>query len=310
MKTSDVSLMGTLLLLPFIANPPVTAAQNGGQESAVSTTIDALHTAASEADFERYSSLFAENAIFLGTDATERWTREEFMAFTKPYFDRGRGWTYVPTERHVYLSADGRTAWFDERLDNAGLGETRGSGVLIQVDGEWKFSQYNLTIPVPNELASEFVARIRGQPASANNEAVVLAMVQAVNKRDLAALDTLVASDVSRRSGATPNLMIDDIEGFKEFLRQDFAAVPDSKQEITTMFSGADWVAVRAIYSGTQNGPMGPFPASGNRLELPFIGLLRVEDGLIREILVEWDNLNALTQLGHFPPANAAGVEE
>ena len=27
--------------------------------------------------------------------------------------------------------------------------------------------------------------------------------------------------------------------------------------------------------------------------------------GLIREILVEWDNMNALTQLGHFPPPGA-----
>jgi len=34
---------------------------------------------------------------------------------------------------------------------------------------------------------------------------------------------------------------------------------------------------------------MRPFPPSGKMLELPFVGLLRVEDGLIRKILVEWD---------------------
>lgn len=47
---------------------------------------------------------------------------------------------------------------------------------------------------------------------------------------------------------------------------------------------------------------MGPFPASDRRLDLPFIGMLRVEDGKIAEIWVERDNLNALSQLGHFPP--------
>ena len=47
---------------------------------------------------------------------------------------------------------------------------------------------------------------------------------------------------------------------------------------------------------------MGPFPPSGLELEIPFIGLLRIEDGKIAEIWVEWDNLNALAQLGHFPP--------
>jgi len=46
-------------------------------------------------------------------------------------------------------------------LENETLGTTRGSGVLVKEKGEWKISQYNLTIPVPNQLAREFVARIR-----------------------------------------------------------------------------------------------------------------------------------------------------
>ena len=50
---------------------------------------------------------------------------------------------------------------------------------------------------------------------------------------------------------------------------------------------------------------MGPFPPSGNRLQIPFVGILRIEDGKIAEIWVEWDNLNALMQLGHFPPEAA-----
>ncbi|MGB5302463.1 MAG: ester cyclase, partial [Gemmatimonadota bacterium] len=57
-------------------------------------------------------------------------------------------------------------------------------------------------------------------------------------------------------------------------------------------------------------GQMGPFPPSGKQLELPFIGLLRVENGKIAEIWVEWDNLNALAQLGHFPPPGMIPEEE
>ncbi len=135
-----------------------------GQETAdpeVAATLDALHEAASEADGDRYFALFAEEGVFYGTDATERWTVEEFKAYALPFFDQGRGWTYTPTERHVYISDDGSTAWFDERLENAGLGETRGTGVLVLRDGAWKLAQYNLTIPVPNSLAGELVSRIR-----------------------------------------------------------------------------------------------------------------------------------------------------
>src|SRR4051812_38120578 len=58
--------------------------------------LDALHNSASKADAAKYFALFAPDAVFLGTDATERWTVDEFKAFAKPYFDQGKGWTYTP----------------------------------------------------------------------------------------------------------------------------------------------------------------------------------------------------------------------
>ena len=64
-------------------------------------------------------------------------------------------------ERHVYIASGAKTAWFDERLENEGLGETRGSGVLLKENGEWKVAQYNLTIPIPNELSRDVVRQIR-----------------------------------------------------------------------------------------------------------------------------------------------------
>jgi len=148
-----------LLVLTHLAEAQAPA----DDEQLVAATLNTLHQAASDADYEAYSSVFAADAIFLGTDATERWTRDQFMGYAKPYFDQGRGWTYVMVERHVSIAADGATAWFDERLDNASYGETRGSGVLIKESGEWKISQYNLTIPMPNELAREFVGRVEGE---------------------------------------------------------------------------------------------------------------------------------------------------
>jgi hypothetical protein len=47
---------------------------------------------------------------------------------------------------------------------------------------------------------------------------------------------------------------------------------------------------------------MGEIPPTGKAAESIFIGILRIENGPIAEIWVEWDNLFALTQLGHFPP--------
>jgi len=59
------------------------------------------------------------------------------------------------------VSADGAFAWFDEVLDNEGYGECRGSGVLERRAQRWVVRQYNLTVPVPNDLLRGVVERIR-----------------------------------------------------------------------------------------------------------------------------------------------------
>lgn len=127
----------------------------------VRAVLDEFHAAASAADEQRYLALLAPGAVFLGTDPDERWAGEDYRAFVHRYFSQGKGWAYTPSRRAVEVAADGRTAWFDERLENEWYGECRGTGVLQLRDGEWTIEQYNLTIPIPNELAAEVVARIR-----------------------------------------------------------------------------------------------------------------------------------------------------
>ncbi|QDV07719.1 Alpha/beta hydrolase family protein [Planctomycetes bacterium Poly30] len=129
----------------------------------VADALRDFHDAASKADGERYFAHFAEGAIYMGTDATERWTLAEFRSFAEPYFSKGRGWTYVASERHVYVSEDGQTAWFDELLDNSSYGVTRGTGVFVRGADRWRMAQYHLTIPVPNDLAKTLVELIREQ---------------------------------------------------------------------------------------------------------------------------------------------------
>tara|TARA_B110000483_G_scaffold211308_1_gene258968 strand:+ start:254 stop:532 length:279 start_codon:yes stop_codon:yes gene_type:complete len=88
--------------------------------------LDQLHLAAAEADGDVYFNLFADDAVFLGTDATERWPIAAFKAFATPYFES----TYVSTERNINVSKDGLHASFDELLDSKSYGLCRGTGVL------------------------------------------------------------------------------------------------------------------------------------------------------------------------------------
>jgi predicted ester cyclase len=135
-----------------------------------------------------------------------------------------------------------------------------------------------------------------------DNVRVVSAMIEAINSRNLGGLDAIVSPNVVRHSAATPGVVVTSLTEFRTFLEADIATIPDSVQEIDIIFGSGDYVAIRARLIGTQSGPMGQFPASGNKLELPFMGILRIENGKIAEMWVEWDNLSALTQLGHFPP--------
>lgn len=139
----------------------------------------------------------------------------------------------------------------------------------------------------------------------AQNIRIAKSMVEAINARDLDRLDQLIAQDMVRHSAATAGVTITSLDDFKAFLQTDFAAIPDSKMSIDVIFGNNEFVALRAIYSGTQTGAMGPFPPSGKKVELPFIGILRISEGAISEMWVEWDNIFMLSALGHLqPPSN------
>ena len=146
------------LLLLFFALPAMAAGKAAGP---INGMIDDWHKAAADADEARYFGHAAPEFVFLGTDASERWTLESFRSFAHPYFAKGKAWTFVPRERHVQLSPAGDVAWFDEKLDSASYGECRGSGVVRKIGGVWKIAQYNLTIPIPNALAKSVVQMIR-----------------------------------------------------------------------------------------------------------------------------------------------------
>ncbi len=128
---------------------------------AVAIVLDGLHEAAAVADEERYFGSFAPAATFIGTDAKERWSLSEFREYAEESFQGESAWVYTPLERHIAFSPDFRTAWFDERLMNEKYGETRGSGVLMEVGGTWRVVHYVLSFVIPNENVGEIVKIVR-----------------------------------------------------------------------------------------------------------------------------------------------------
>ncbi len=133
------------------------------------------------------------------------------------------------------------------------------------------------------------------------NKAVIGRFLEAWNNREADMFDQLVAADVVRHCQATPAVEIRNLAQLKDFLRQDSAIFPDSVQTITNLVAEGDFVAAWCTYEGTQQGPMGPFPPSGARVNFDFGAMFRMEGGRIAEWWVTWDNTAILRQLGHLP---------
>jgi hypothetical protein len=128
----------------------------------IAKELDDWHDAAAKADEARYFDHFAEGAVFIGTDPKERWTLPEFQEYAHPHFAAGKAWNMISRRREITFHDD--VAWFDEDLVSEGLGEVRGSGVLVRSSQtkRWLIAQYNLSVPIPNERFREVRSLLGG----------------------------------------------------------------------------------------------------------------------------------------------------
>ena len=147
---------GCLVLL-FSITGAYTLAQEKHKE--IHQFIDDWHNAATNADAERFFGSMGDESVYIGTDASERWSKKAFIQFAKPYFDKGKAWDFKPYDRELNVTSDSQTVWFSELL-STWMGVCRGSGVLVKSKDGWKIQQYHLSVTVPNELIRDFISLV------------------------------------------------------------------------------------------------------------------------------------------------------
>jgi steroid delta-isomerase-like uncharacterized protein len=136
-----------------------------------------------------------------------------------------------------------------------------------------------------------------------SNAQAALGVYEAWERRDFDALAELVAEDVAFQdhpSGRTLTGRREIVDWFKSWA----TACSDSTASPAVLDAGQDAV-VQGVWAGTNDGPFGPFPASGRRVEVPFVNVMRVDEhGQVARGQVYYDQLGLLIQLGHaVPPA-------
>ena len=88
--------MKKIFFLAFIALTSCKSTKDLGSEKIlINNILDNWHKDASNTNFENYFNAMAEESVFIGTDATENWNKKEFMAFAKPFFDKGKAWNIL-----------------------------------------------------------------------------------------------------------------------------------------------------------------------------------------------------------------------
>ncbi len=120
------------------------------EQMVIDSLINAWHHAAAIADQNAFFGCMATDAIYIGTDATERWTKDELQEWSKDYFETKSAWDFKPLSRNITIGPSEQIAWFDELLDTW-MGTCRSSGILYKYDGQWKLMYYHLSVAIPNE---------------------------------------------------------------------------------------------------------------------------------------------------------------
>jgi hypothetical protein len=156
MKKLFISL---LLVLFSVGAQAQTANGDAAYRKQINAFIDEWHDDAAHARLAYFDKI-APNGIYIGTDKTEVWNREQFKAWAKRFFDRKSAWSFKSVKRNVYMSLDKKFIWFDELLDTQ-MGACQASGVMRKTDTGFEIEHYQLSIAVPNPVADKVTKLVK-----------------------------------------------------------------------------------------------------------------------------------------------------
>ena len=138
---------------------------------------------------------------------------------------------------------------------------------------------------------------MREQSETERNKAVVRRFVEEVqNRKDFGVYDELNDPDFVNLS--SPPGVPPDREGGKMYLSGFLNAFPDSQFTIDDMIAEGDRVATKKTFTGTHTADLGEIPATGKRVTLQYVDILRLRNGKIVEHWLSMDQLSFLQQLG------------
>ena len=143
-----------------------------------------------------------------------------------------------------------------------------------------------------------------------DSAAVIRRLYEAINARDLDAIEAMVTDDCDLIDMASGEKFTGP-EGARRNAEGWLTAFGDARVELTNVIAAGDWAVAEGIGRGTHTGPMqtpmGEVPPTGKKAELSLCSIIRVQDGKIAEERDYYDAMAIASQLGLMPEAVATG---
>lgn len=117
--------------------------------------------------------------------------------------------------------------------------------------------------------------------AAANEELLARYVREVWDKGDLDALEPFLSPDFKRH--VSPTLPPLDRQGQVERLQGFRSAFPDITLAVEDVVAGDDRVAFRSTIRGTHRGPLAGIAATGKKITVTLVDIVRIEDGLFVE---------------------------
>jgi len=207
----------------------VLAASPEEQRQQASALLAERQRALAAADAKAFFANFSDNAIIMGTAATERFELDEYRVWSAPMFARGPRHVATLVEENITVADDGKFAWFDQRTHRPGFGELRLSGVLCKLEDHWRIVQLNRGFLVPNEIVATLAEHIqKTNPDRARDTRSKLRAAEKSQADDGQAVKTVLTDFHSAAAAA-------DFEGYFEHLADDAVVLGTAADERWTM---------------------------------------------------------------------------
>ena len=189
----------------------------------------------------------------------------------------------------LWRVADGKLAERWLRTDMSGFGQGQGTP-----PPDWG----NQPTPQPH-------AKDPAPDPGANKALVTEYCAEVINKHDRLALPTYMSADAIDHSA--PTGFPQGLEGAAMMFGMYWGAFPTVRYEVNDIIAEGDRVVVRALLTGTHDGPFMGLPATGKPISVGLLEMLRCADGKIVEHWGGIQDLALFQQLGIVPGAMPAG---